>query len=476
MANLNESDQWETGIYQLEEDDPVLGGPTGIDNRPPRELANRTRYQRLRNITPWDATFTYPANVAYVSYGGTTWKSVGESLNVAPGTDAAKWVRWAFTAGELSSVLGDAVAAHEAKANPHPQYATDEDLAAHATDPNPHPQYATDADLAAHLGAADPHSQYILATGDAMTGPLALVDAGQFDSSAKAASTAHVQRALGNYSGTRDISVTGSTNLTAADMGRYISISASGVNLSLPAGSAVVGGATFVLGPSQRCVITRSGADGIMTPAGSVVTSMALFSPAIVTWRGDIWHVLELPMGGDASAGEVFYTARATPPPGSIKANGAAVSRTTYSRLFAAIGTTFGVGDGATTFNVPNARGLVLRGLDDGRGLDTGRVLGSEQEGTWLRTMSQEWTGADAVQGGPYGFGNPFANADAVISNSGGPGLTVPSGAKGPAGGAWQSAASDNFMFATAVVDAAVANTWIRFRMSNLALLACIKY
>ena len=160
MANLNETDQWEAGIYQLEEDDPVLGGPTGIDNLAPRQLANRARYQRLRNVTPWDATLTYPANVAYVSYGGTTWKSVGESLNVVPGEDAAKWVRWGFTAAELDAALGDSVAAHEAKANPHPQYATDADLAAHVAAANPHPGYATDADLAAHVAATDPHPQY----------------------------------------------------------------------------------------------------------------------------------------------------------------------------------------------------------------------------------------------------------------------------------------------------------------------------
>jgi hypothetical protein len=141
MANLNETDLWVEGVYQLEEDDPVLGGPTGVDNRAPRELANRSRYQRLRNVTPWDATFTYPATVAYVSYGGTTWKSVGESFNVAPGSDAAKWVRWGFTAAELNAALGDAVAVHEGKPNPHPQYATDDDLAAHTAAANPHGQY-----------------------------------------------------------------------------------------------------------------------------------------------------------------------------------------------------------------------------------------------------------------------------------------------------------------------------------------------
>ncbi len=142
MANLNETDQWETGIYQIEEDDPVLGGPSGIDNRPPRELANRTRYLRVRNVTPWDPALSYPANVAYVSYAGTTWRSVGDSLNVSPGSDATKWTRWGHTAAELNAALSDSTAAHEAKVNPHPQYATDADLAAHFADPDPHPMYA----------------------------------------------------------------------------------------------------------------------------------------------------------------------------------------------------------------------------------------------------------------------------------------------------------------------------------------------
>jgi microcystin-dependent protein len=474
MANLNETDQWEAGIYQLEEDDPVLGGPTGIDNLAPRQLASRSRYQRLRNVTPWDATLTYPANVAYVSYGGTTWKSVGESLNVVPGSDAAKWVRWAFTAAELNAALGDAVTAHEAKVNPHPQYATDADLAAHVADANPHPQYATDADLAAHVAAVDPHAQYILAAGDTMTGHLLLPDAGQFDSSTKATSTAHVQRALGNYSGGRDISVTGNTNLTPLDMGRYISVSAPGVNLSLPAGNTIISGAAFVVGPAQRCVISRTGADGITTPAGSTVTSMALFSPAIVTWRGDIWHVIELPMGGDADAGEVFFTARPTPPPGSIKANFAAVSRTIYSRLFNVIGTTYGAGDGVTTFNVPDGRAEFFRGLDDGRGIDPGRLLGSLQDGTWLRTVAQEWVGSDSASG-TYSFGNAWAQPDARIVTSG-VGGTVPAGAKAPAGGDYNTATTDNTVQAAVTVDNSPYNNWIRFRPRNLALLACIKY
>lgn len=77
--------------------------------------------------------------------------------------------------------------------------------------------------------------------------------------------------------------------------------------------------------------------------------------------------------------GEVCYFARNTAPTGFVKANGAAISRTVYATLFSAIGTTFGVGDGATTFNVPDLRAEFVRGWDDGRGIDTGRVFGTAQ-------------------------------------------------------------------------------------------------
>lgn len=49
-------------------------------------------------------------------------------------------------------------------------------------------------------------------------------------------------------------------------------------------------------------------------------------------------------------------------PTGWLSCDGAAVSRSTYAALFAAIGTTWGVGDGSTTFNVPDLRGMFLRG------------------------------------------------------------------------------------------------------------------
>lgn len=66
-------------------------------------------------------------------------------------------------------------------------------------------------------------------------------------------------------------------------------------------------------------------------------------------------------------------------PAGWLECNGQAISRATFTDLFGLIGTTYGVGDGTTTFNLPDYRGVFLRGTDNGKGYDTGRVLGSEQ-------------------------------------------------------------------------------------------------
>lgn len=79
-------------------------------------------------------------------------------------------------------------------------------------------------------------------------------------------------------------------------------------------------------------------------------------------------------------AGAVAHFAMNTAPTGWLKANGAAVSRSTYATLFTAIGTTFGAGDGSTTFNVPELRGEFIRGWDDSRGIDSGRAFGSAQD------------------------------------------------------------------------------------------------
>lgn len=81
-------------------------------------------------------------------------------------------------------------------------------------------------------------------------------------------------------------------------------------------------------------------------------------------------------------AGSVQAFAGTAIPSGWLDCNGDAVSRTTYADLFAAIGTTWGVGDGATTFNVPDLRGRVVVAAGTGSGLtarNIGDVLGEEE-------------------------------------------------------------------------------------------------
>jgi microcystin-dependent protein len=120
-----------------------------------------------------------------------------------------------------------------------------------------------------------------------------------------------------------------------------------------------------------------------------------------------------LPVGALANApnpieaGTIAYLGMSTAPTGWLKANGAAVSRTTYADLFAAIGTTFGVGDGSTTFDLPDLRGEFPRGWDDSRGVDSGRTFGSAQSDdlkSHTHTYTTPDTGAvDAGSGGWYG-------------------------------------------------------------------------
>ncbi|MDI2594348.1 phage tail protein [Pseudomonas sp. 681] len=79
-------------------------------------------------------------------------------------------------------------------------------------------------------------------------------------------------------------------------------------------------------------------------------------------------------------AGAIFAFVMAVTPKGYLKANGAAVSRTVFARLFQQIGTSYGAGDGSTTFHLPDLRGRFIRGLDEGAALDPGRTLGSRQD------------------------------------------------------------------------------------------------
>lgn len=120
----------------------------------------------------------------------------------------------------------------------------------------------------------------------------------------------------------------------------------------------------------------------------------------------------QLPIGAIVA---VPYT---TPDTDFLECNGAAISRTTYAALFAKMGTTFGVGDGSTTFNLPDFRGEFLRGYDNGRGVDASRVFGSSQSDAFkahTHTYTLQ-TGSQATSSGGEVGG---ANSSSTTGSSG---------------------------------------------------------
>ena len=77
------------------------------------------------------------------------------------------------------------------------------------------------------------------------------------------------------------------------------------------------------------------------------------------------------------NAGTIKMFGGITAPDGYLMCDGSAVSRTTYAALFAAIGTTYGAGDGSTTFNLPDLQGRFPLGAGAGNGL-TARTVGQK--------------------------------------------------------------------------------------------------
>lgn len=116
--------------------------------------------------------------------------------------------------------------------------------------------------------------------------------------------------------------------------------------------------------------------------------------------------------------GTVQFFAMSAPPTGWLKCNGSAVSRTVYAALFSSIGTVYGVGNGTSTFNLPDLRGEFLRGWDDGRGVDSGRVLGSSQADDF-KSHTHTYNGDTLVGLGGTGT-NVYANFTGPTSATGG--------------------------------------------------------
>jgi microcystin-dependent protein len=207
------------------------------------------------------------------------------------------------------------------------------------------------------------------------------------------------------------------------------------------------------LGAAEASKALTVAANGTITFSGSTGTSGQVLtsggSSATPTWANAI------------SAGAVMTFAMNTAPTGWLKANGAAVSRTTYAALFSAIGTTFGVGDGSTTFNLPDLRGRFTRNWADDGSIDSGRAFGSTQD--------------HQIQQHQHGLA---FNADVTNATGGTTGATVSAcDAIATRNSAGSNQLSTSYVQdAPYVKNATGANIGTETRPTNIALLACIKF
>ncbi|WP_374075464.1 tail fiber protein [Bdellovibrio bacteriovorus] len=178
-----------------------------------------------------------------------------------------------------------------------------------------------------------------------------------------------------------------------------------GIGTSSPATKLDVNGEVKLGNTSSTCTSTNEGAQRYNSSSKNMEFC-----------NGSSWVALAT---AGVPSGAVQTFAGSTCPSGWLKANGQAVSRTTYANLFTYIGTTYGAGDGSTTFNVPELRGEFIRGWDDGRGLDSGRAMASTQTQD-IQAHSHSISTADvynSASSAPGAFIINDNSSDAIVSS-----------------------------------------------------------
>lgn len=136
-------------------------------------------------------------------------------------------------------------------------------------------------------------------------------------------------------------------------------------------------------------------------------------------WFKIIQSVAEAQAAAGPVAGDVKAQAHTTVDAGWYLCDGSAKSRATDAPLFARIGVAFGAGNGSTTFNIPDYRGVTLRGLDDGRGLDPGRAMGSYQADAFqTHTHQALWATSPGSANDLSSPGGMMTDAVTTLNNS----------------------------------------------------------
>ena len=183
--------------------------------------------------------------------------------------------------------------------------------------------------------------------------------------------------------------------------------------------------------------------------------------------RSDAWVPVESPVGS------IQMYAIDSAPEGWLLCNGQAVSRTTYAKLFQVISTIYGVGDNATTFNLPNLVGVFPRGAQMG-GV-TSQTIGGEAFSAQTRSTTQR--DETAVNGlSVAGSSHTHTYGDIYWSEAGG-GTPVPGGI-GTSSGTDNDNTGFNMTRTTdsAAVTVTISSTDTETRPANISLAFIIKY
>jgi len=249
---------------------------------------------------------------------------------------------------------------------------------------------------------------------------------------------------------TAELNILDGVTATAAEVNVLDGITATTAELNILDGVTATAAEINILDGVTATTAELNTLDGITATTAELNTTDGVTSP--IQAQLDALDTLITDRGVPAGAVQAF--ARNTAPTSWLKADGAAVSRTTYATLFAAIGTTFGAGDGSTTFNLPDLRGEFLRGWDDGRGVDSGRIFGSAQ-GDAIRNITGVITDIRVRLNGIFTASGAFSGVTGATSGDANAG----------------SAPTADFTFdASQQVPTAGEN-----RPRNMALLYCIK-
>lgn len=120
----------------------------------------------------------------------------------------------------------------------------------------------------------------------------------------------------------------------------------------------------------------NQGAAGVV-PASVVWDSadnLLYICTATGTTLSAVWTAINTTPVGAVPTGQIVSFAGTSAPAGWLLCGGQAISRVTFAGLFGVVGTLYGVGDGSTTFNIPDCRGRVEAGKDDMNGVAASRI------------------------------------------------------------------------------------------------------